>query len=112
MLKMLLVPLVATIVIELGVLLFLGERHKQVMTGSVAMNVLTNVPLNLFVLYVDDGLCTVVVGEVFVVVVEALCYKRLVGEWWIAWIYSLLCNSISFLTGELFMLIYYLFTTY
>ena len=112
MLKMLLMPLVATIVIELGVLLLLGERRRQVLMGSVAMNVLTNVPLNLFAFYVAAGWNTVIVGEMLVVVVEALCYKRLLGNWQMAWTYSLLCNTISFLTGELFVLIYLLFTPY
>ena len=41
---------------------------------------------------------------------EALCYRWLVGEWRQSWIYSLLCNAISFLTGELFVLISLLFT--
>ena len=108
MLKMLLWPLVATIVIELGVLLFLRERRRKVLYGSVAMNVLTNVPLNLYAIYAFDGWNTLIIGEALVVLVEALCYKRLVGEWQMAWIYSLLCNSISFLTGELFILIYML----
>ena len=109
MLKMLLWPLVATIVIELGVLLFMRERRRKVLYGSVVMNVLTNVPLNLYAFYVADGWNTVIVGEALVVLVEALCYKRLVGEWQMAWIYSLLCNAISFLTGELFVFIYMLF---
>ena len=112
MLKMLLVPLVATIVIELGVLLFFGERRRGVLYGSVAMNVLTNVPLNLYAICVSDGWSTVIAGEAFVVLIEALCYKKLVGEWQKAWVYSLLCNAISFLTGELFVLIFLLFTTY
>ncbi len=109
MLKILLVPLVATIGIELGVLLLLSERRRRVIIGSVAMNVLTNVPLNLFAFYVGTGWNTVIVGEVLVVLIEALCYKKLVGEWQMAWIYSLLCNAISFLIGELFVLIYLLF---
>lgn len=103
-------PLVATIVIELGVLLFLGERRRWVLMGSVAMNVLTNLPLNLFVVYVADGWNTIIVGEVLVILVEALCYKKLLGDWQMAWIYSLLCNTISFLTGELFVLIYLFFS--
>jgi len=106
----LLIPLVATIVIELGVLLFLGERRRWVLMGSVAMNVLTNLPLNLFVVYVADGWNTIIVGEVLVILVEALCYKKLLGDWQMAWIYSLLCNTISFLTGELFVLIYLFFS--
>ena len=97
-------PLLATIVIELGVLLFLGERRRKV------MNVLTNVPLNLYAINVSDGWSTLIVGEALVVLTEALCYRWLVGEWRQAWIYSLLCNAISFLTGELFVLISLLFT--
>lgn len=112
MMKMLLVPLVATIVIELGVLLFLGERRRRVLIGSVVMNVLTNVPLNLFALYAVAGWNTVIIGEALVVLIEALCYKKLLGEWQKAWVYSLLCNAISFLTGELFVLMFLLFTTY
>ena len=110
MVTRLLVPLVATIVIEWGVLLFLGERRRKVLYGSVVINVLTNVPLNLYAVCVSNGLSTAVVGELLVVVVEALCYRWLVDEWRQAWIYSLLCNSISFLTGELFVLISLLFT--
>lgn len=111
MMMRLLGPLVATIVIELGVLLFMGERHRKVLYGSVAMNVLTNVPLNLYAIYMGDVWNTLIVGEILVVLTEALCYKRLVGEWRQAWIYSLLCNAISFLLGELFVLIFYLFTS-
>ena len=111
MMMRLLGPLVATIVIELGVLLFMGERHRKVLYGSVAMNVLTNVPLNLYAIYMGDVWNTLIVGEILVVLTEALCYRWLVGEWRQAWIYSLLCNAISFLLGELFVLIFYLFTS-
>jgi hypothetical protein len=110
MLKMLLWPLLATIVIELGVLLFLGERRRKVLYGSVVMNVLSNVPLNLYAICVSDGWSTLIVGEALVVLAETLCYRWLLGEWRQAWIYSLLCNAISFLTGELFVLISLLFT--
>ena len=110
MMMRLLGPLVATIVIELGVLLFMGERHRKVLYGSVAMNVLTNVPLNLYAIYMGDVWNTLIVGEILVILTEALCYRWLVGEWRQAWIYSLLCNAISFLTGELFVLINLLFT--
>jgi len=112
MLKMLLWPLVATIVIELGVLFFLGERRRKVLIASVPMNVLTNVPLNLYAINVDDVWKTLIIGEALVVLTETLCYRWLVGEWQQAWIYSLLCNAISFLTGELFVLLYLFFTSY
>ena len=38
----LILTLTVTIVIELGVLLFLGERRRRVLTASVVVNVLTN----------------------------------------------------------------------
>jgi hypothetical protein len=113
MLKMLLGPLVATIVIELGVLLFVGERRRKVLYGSVVMNVLTNVPLNLYAVCVEfQGWSALIAGELLVVLVEALGYRMLLGDWRQAGIYSLLCNAISFLTGELLVLIILLFTSY
>ena len=112
MLMMLLWPLVATIVIELLVLLYLGERRKTVLWASVGMNILTNVPLNLVAFFVDDMWLTLIIGELLVVLVEALCYWWLIHDWQQASIYSLLCNAISFLIGELFVLIFLLFTSY
>ena len=105
--EMLLWPLVATIVIELAVLLYLGERHKKVLWASVGINILTNVPLNIVVSYVDDIWFSLIIGELVVVIVEALCYWWLVRGWQQAVVYSLLCNAISFLVGELFVLIFY-----
>lgn len=111
--RMLWMPLMATIVIELAVLLYLGERRRKVLTGSVVMNVLTNVPLNLFALcFSFQGWDALIVGEAVVVLVEALCYRWLLGEWQQAWIYSLLLNAISFLVGELFVLVFLLFNSY
>jgi hypothetical protein len=113
MVQMLLVPLLATIVIEWGVLLFIGERRRNVLLASVVMNVLTNVPLNLYAVYVEfQGWSALIAGELLVVVVEALGYRMLLGDWRQAGIYSLLCNAISFLTGELLVLIILLFTSY
>ena len=43
----LLVALILTILIEYGVLWMLLERRKKVLLSSIAVNVLTNVPLNL-----------------------------------------------------------------
>lgn len=113
MVQMLLAPLLATIVIEWGVLLFIGERRRKVLLASVVMNVLTNVPLNLYAVYVEfQGWSALIAGELLVVLVEALGYRMLLGDWRQAGIYSLLCNAISFLTGELLVLIILLFTSY
>ena len=104
--------LTATIVIELGVLLFLGERRRSVLTALVVVNVLTNVPLNLWLRAVDGGLSEILLGEVVVVIVECLWYYWFVKRWEQAIVYGVLCNAISFLTGELFVLMFLLFTTY
>lgn len=105
MIMRLLWPLVATIIIEWGMLLYLGERRKNVLWGSVVVNILTNVPLNLFAVYVISGWTTVVVGELIVVLVEALWYVWLVKDWHQALVYSVLCNAVSFLAGLLFQMI-------
>ena len=100
------IPLLATIVIELAVLLFLRERRKKVLLGSVGLNVLTNVPLNLYYAHVCSGWTTMVVGEIVVVLVEAFGYWWLIRDVQRALVYSLLCNAVSFLIGELFFIIY------
>ena len=100
------IALVATILIEYGVLLLLGEQRQRVLLSSVVVNILTNVPLNLYLLFVGNGWTAITVGEVLVVVVEALWYYWFVREWQRAWVYSLLCNAISFLLGVLFQLIF------
>ena len=108
MLMRLLAPLVATIVIELGVLLCLGERRRKVLLGSVVINV----PLNLYAIYVDYGPTTVIVGEMLVMVVEELWYAWLIRDWRQAFLYSLLCNAVSYLTGLLFQMLMIYFTSY
>ncbi|MBQ9362953.1 MAG: hypothetical protein IJT97_05950 [Bacteroidaceae bacterium] len=99
LIRTLLTTLVSTILIELGVLWLLRERRKKVLWASVAVNVLTNVPLNLFLLCVQNGLTAIVVGEILVVLVEAAWYCLFVRNWEQAAVYSLLCNAISFLLG-------------
>ena len=103
--RTLLMTLVPTILIELGVLWLLRERRKKVLWASVTVNVLTNVPLNLFLLCVQHGLTAIVVGEFLVVLVEAAWYYLFVRNWEQAVVYSLLCNAISFLFG---LFVYYL----
>ena len=70
----LLTALVPTILIELGVLWLLLERRKKVLLSSIAVNVLTNVPLNLYVLLVGDSMGEILIGEVIVFLFEAAWY--------------------------------------
>lgn len=101
----LLLALVSTILIELVVLLLLAERRWPVLGASVVVNVLTNIPLNLFVIYVDSRFTTILLGEVVVVAVETLWYYLFLRILSRAFTYSLLCNAISFLTGLLVQLL-------
>ena len=103
--SMLLLALISTVLIEFVVLLLLGERSRVVLGSSVVINILTNVPLSLYVIYIDNSVLMVVIGELIVVVVEAFCYFLLLRNLSRAFIYSSLCNSISFLIGVLAQLL-------
>ena len=104
----LLATLLPTIVIELSVLWVLRERRTDVLCSAVVVNVLTNVPLNLFVTYVSHSLAVVVVAELTVVFVEALWYYYFVAHWRQALTYSFLCNGFSLLLGLLASQVYLL----
>ena len=93
--------LLATIVLEWGVLLLMGERRRRVWWAAVVLNVLTNVPLNLFVMAVDGRWPTILLGESLVVLVEWMGYGLVVRRWSPALVYSVLCNAVSFLVGVL-----------
>ena len=108
MLMKMTLALLGTIVIELGVLLLLGENRRRVLWSSVVVNTLTNVPLNLYLLNVNDGWGALCVGEILVVLVEAAWYWLFVRELKTALVYSVLCNAISFLIGLLFQLVWQL----
>ena len=84
MMVILIMPLVLTILIELGVLLLMGERQA---------------------VRDEHVLEPVIVGELVVVVVEALWYYAALRKWKKAMVYSVLCNAISFLSGLLLLLL-------
>lgn len=102
----LLTALVPTILIELGVLWMLLERRKKVLLSSIAVNVLTNIPLNLYVLLVGDSMGEIFVGEILVFLVESAWYWFFTRSLRQAIIYSFLCNAISFLLGILVQIFY------
>ena len=101
----LLLALVSTILIEFVVLLLLGEKNRVVLGSSVVINILTNIPLNLFVIYVDGSIMTMILDELLVIAVEALWYYLFLRVLSRAFIYSILCNAISFLIGLLAQLL-------
>lgn len=98
--------LLSTILIELLVLLQLGERRKKILLACIAINILTNVSLNNYLFFVDYTDLTLIIGEALVVLIEALCYYFFTKNLAQSFIYSLLCNAISFLLGEFFQLIF------
>ena len=106
MIAKLMIALVPTILIELGVLWLLLERRKKVLLSSIAVNVLTNIPLNLYVLLVGDSMGEILIGEVLVFLFEAVWYWFFTRSLRQALIYSFLCNAISFLVGMLFQIFY------
>lgn len=104
----LLYPLVATIIIEALVLLALHERRWTVLASSVAMNVLTNVPLNVAVRFVPGFRASLPIHlalECGVVAIEALLFYLAVRNCRKAILYALLCNVTSYLCGVIFGLI-------
>ena len=106
LIEILLMALIPTILIELSVLLLLRERRRKVLWASVAMNIVTNVSLNLFLVYVQTGLPTIAMGEMLVILLETACYYLLIRNWAQAAVYGLLCNVISFLAGILLVTLF------
>ena len=107
--QLLLYALIPTILIELALLLFLRERRARVLVASVVINILTNVPLTLYVNCINGSIPVIICGEVLVVFIEALWYYLFIRNLRQSFVYSFLCNAISFLLGLLAELLY-LFT--
>jgi hypothetical protein len=93
--------LLLTIAVEVGLLMLMGEQRTDVLVGAVAVNILTNVPLNYFLLTYGNSVERLATGEVLVLAVETLWYFCFVRRWQRAVVYSLLCNTTSFLVGIL-----------
>lgn len=101
----LLVPLMATILLESILLLWMHERRWQVLSASVVLNIFTNVPLNAFIMaYEVTSPLYIVCLECVVVVAESIGYRLVIHNWHRAFKYSFLCNSFSFLVGCIFQL--------
>lgn len=103
--QILLLSLIPTILIEYAVLVALRERSARVLGASVVVNILTNIPLNLYVLFVSNSTSAIVLGELLVFLIEGLWYRLFLRDMSKAFIYSVLCNTISFLTGLLVQLL-------
>lgn len=98
-----LLALLATILIEVAVLVLLGERRQKVVWASVEINIFTNVPLNIVLQHVEQTAVAIAIGEAVVVIIELLWYYLFVRNIRQAAVYSVLCNAISFLIGLIFV---------
>ncbi len=101
----LLYPLVSTILIESLVLFVLKEKSWRVICSSVVINILTNVPLNIYVNILDRFITwqDVLLLESGVVLVESLLYYFITRDVRKSFVYGLLCNLISYLVGYLYL---------
>ena len=85
-----------------------GSLNRKELNRLV--NVLTNVPLNLYVIHHDIGPTGIALAEGLVVVAEALWYFAFTRSLGQSCVYSLLCNAVSFLTGLLFTILSYYYS--
>lgn len=103
----LLTPLMATIILESLLLLYMREGRWQVLAVSVVLNILTNVPLNAFVMAYRVTYPLYLIGlECVVVIIEFIGYWLVLHDRNKAFRYSLLCNMFSALTGCLFQILF------
>ena len=97
---------ILTCLIEYGVLVCLYEKKKEILLLSIFLNALTNIPLNLMGICLDLGLMHILWAEFSIVLIEAVGYHCLLKNWKLSFLYSLLCNAISFFTGILLEIVY------
>lgn len=91
--------LLLTVIIEYGLLRLMGEKRRKVLYGSMAINALTNLPLNIFA--AQAALSTQLTAEAIIIAIEAALYYTAIKEIRKSLVYSTLCNVTSFLTGVL-----------
>jgi hypothetical protein len=63
-------------------------------------------------MFIDESFTTILLAELLIILVEAAWYWLFVRRLSQAFIYSTLCNAISFLTGLLFVLLLQIFVFY
>ncbi|MBQ8711662.1 MAG: hypothetical protein IJ551_02385 [Prevotella sp.] len=100
-----------TVVIELAVLLLLGERRRWLLWSSVFINIFTNLMLNAALFQLGYSTTNIIVGELTVIIVETLWYFYFLRSWPRAFAYSLLCNVASLSLGMLLQAAYAYFVS-
>jgi len=93
--------LIATIIIELLMLLIQREKNYKIYLFSVLINVITNVSLNVGIQLVEPSYyyLAVTLSEAMIVLIEALSYFLICKDFKKSLRISLVCNLTSFLLG-------------
>lgn len=99
-------PLLITIILEALVLLLLGERSPIFFLYWTAITTLTNIPANLFIIYVFKGTeieyyISVAIIELLVLVSEFILSYLYTKDKKKSILYSSLCNAVSFFIGSI-----------
>lgn len=97
-----------TVAIEIFVLLILGEKNINVYIASIIINLITNVPLNIFLyLYSFKDIVVyywvLISLEIFIFIIEGFMYYIVIKNYRRSFLYSLLANLTSFAFGNIIL---------
>lgn len=106
----LLIRMVLTVLLELGIAWLFRYRTKPLVTRIIAVNIVTQVLLNLALVCIGfklGGLAVLLAYfllEIPVLLIEAIAYAILLpdhrgGTWWKAVLYAIAANVVSFIVG-------------
>lgn len=110
MLPTILFCFILTVIIEFIALWFIGERKKGILSYSILINLITNVPLNIFLYFYNYKSelmywLIVLLLELLIFFIEAILYKIVIKNTKKSFMYSFICNSYSFLIGLLILVL-------
>lgn len=95
-----------TVLIEIAVLRIIGEKNINVYIASIIINLITNVPLNIFLyLYSFSDItiyyCILISLEIFILIIEGFMYYLVLKNYKKSFLYSILANLASFAFGNI-----------
>lgn len=93
-----------TCAIELITLIILKEKNKKILLCSLLINLITNIPLNLFICFSNfktllDYFAIVIGLELFIMTIEGLLYYLLNRDIHKSIKYAIILNVTSYLVG-------------
>lgn len=99
MLKLILIPLVVTIITEELTLLVCKCKQISIYIVCLVMNIITNVSLNFLIQIIPNYYLGLILLELSVFVIESIVYFLFTKSFKKAILYSLLCNLVSLIIG-------------